>query len=102
MLTVEHRAAAAIAGITLELTQCDDALALQPVHADPQHKRSVEPASVEQRITAALAGAAKPWPFSELRASCRVRAATLYERLAAMTANGIIVKSADGYCLAGN
>ncbi len=101
-LTVEHRAAAAIAGITLELAQRDDALALQPVQADPQYKHSVVRASVDQRITAALAGAAKPWPFSELRASCRVRAATLYERLAALTANGIIVKSADGYSLAGS
>ena len=102
MLTVEHRAAAATPSVTLELAQRDRALALQPVEADPQHKRSVEHTSVEQRITTALAGAAKPSPFSELRASCRVRATTLYECLAAMTANGIIVKSADGYWLAGN
>ena len=40
-LTVEHRAAAAIAGITLELAQRDDALALRPVQADPQPNRSV-------------------------------------------------------------
>jgi hypothetical protein len=101
VLTVEYRAAAAMPGVTLELTQRDDALALQPVQADPQPKRFVEQASVDQRITAALAGAAKPWPFSELRASCHVRATTLYERLAVMTAAGIIVKSADGYCLTG-
>ena len=102
VLTVEHRAAAAIAGITLELTQRDDTLALQPVQADPQPKRSVEQASVDQRITAVLADASQPQPFSELRASCRVRATTLYQRLAAMTAAGIIVKSADGYCLTGS
>jgi AAA domain len=102
VLTVEHRAAAAIAGITLELTQRDDALALQPVQADPQPKPSVEQASVDQRITAVLADGSQPRPFSELRASCRVRTTTLYQRLAAMTAAGIIVKSADGYCLAGS
>ena len=102
VLTVEHRAAAAMPGVTLELTQRDDTLALQPVQADPQPKPSVEQASVDQRITAALAGAAKPRPFSELRASCRVRATTLYQRLAAMTAAGIIVKSADGYYLTGS
>jgi len=102
VLTVEHRAAAAMPGVTLELTQRDDALALQPVQADPQPKRSVEQASVDQRITAVLAAASRPQPFSELRASCRVRATTLYQRLAAMTAAGIIVKSADGYCLTGS
>jgi hypothetical protein len=96
-LTVEHRAAAAIAGITLELTQRDDALALRPVQADPQPNRS---GSVDQRITAVLADASQPRPFSDLRASCRVRATTLYERLGAMIAAGTIVKSADGYRLA--
>jgi hypothetical protein len=102
VLTVEHRAAAAMPGVTLELTPRDDALALQPVQADPQPKRSVEQASVDQRITAVLADASQPRPFSELRASCRVRTTTLYQRLAAMTAAGIIVKSADGYCLTGS
>jgi hypothetical protein len=87
-------------GVTLELAQRDNALALEPVHADPQPDRNVEPTSVDQRITAALADGEQPKPFSELRASCRVRTTTLYERLAAMTAAGIVVKSPDGYCLA--
>jgi len=99
-LTVEHRAAAAIPGITLELAQRNDALALRPVQADPQPNRSVQQDSVDQRITAVLTDAREPQPFSDLRASCRVRATTLYERLAAMIAAGIIVKSADGYRLA--
>jgi len=97
VLTVEHRAAAAISDVTLELTQRDNALALQPVQAE----RRVEPQSVDQRITAALAEGAQPRPFAALRAACRVRTTTLYERLAAMTAAGLVVKSADGYCLAG-
>ena len=100
VLTVEHRAAAAMPGVTLELAQRDDALALQPVEADCQPESRVEPISVDQRIAAALADGGKPRPFSELRASCRVRTTTLYERLAAMTAAGLVVKSADGYCLA--
>ena len=100
VLTVEHRAAAATPGVTLELVQRDDALALHPIQADPHPGRRAEPISVDQRITAALADGGKPRPFSELRASCRVRTTTLYERLAAMTAAGLIVKSADGYCLA--
>ena len=100
VLTVEHRAAAATPGVTLELAQRDDALALHPVQANPQSQSRSAPISVDQRITAVLADGGKPRPFSELRASCRVRTTTLYERLAAMTAAGLIVKSADGYRLA--
>ena len=101
VLSVEHRAAAATPGVTLELIQRDDALALEPVQSDLQSERRVEPTSVDQRITAALADGDQPQPFATLRASCRVRTTTLYERLAAMTTAGIVVKSADGYSLAG-
>ena len=100
VLAVEHRTAAAMSTVTLELAQHDDALALQAVQSDPRPESRAEPISVDQRITAALADAGKPRPFSQLRASCRVRTTTLYERLAAMTAAGLVVKSADGYCLA--
>jgi len=101
VLTVEHRAAAATPGVTLELIQRDNALALEPVQSELQSESRVETTSVDQRITAALAGGDQPRPFSELRASCRVRTTTLYERLATMTAAGLVVKSADGYSLAG-
>jgi RecA-family ATPase len=100
VLTVEHRAAAAIAGITLELTRRNDALALQPANADRQNEPRVEAMSIDQRIAAAMAEADQPRSFAELRASCRVRAKTLYQRLAAMTEAGTITKSADGYRLA--
>ena len=100
VLTVEHRAAAAMPGVTLELIQRDNALALEPVQTDHQPEHHVEPASVDQRITAALADGEQPRPFAELRTSCRVRTTTLYERLAAMIAAGLVVKSADGYSLA--
>src|SRR5271170_4630573 len=102
VLTVEHRAAAAMPSVTLELTERDNALALEPVQPDRQpDPKPAEPTSVDQRITAALADSGQPTPFSELRACCRVRTATLYERLAALTAAGLVVKSADGYCIAG-
>jgi RecA-family ATPase len=99
-LTVEHRAAAAIAAITLELVQRDDALALRPVQADHRNEPRGEATSIDQRIAALLEEAGQPRSFAELRASCRVRAKTLYERLAAMIAAGIIAKSASGYSLA--
>ena len=101
VLTVEHRAASAMPSVTLELAQRGGALALEPVQTARQSDpKTVEPISVDQRITAALAHSEQTTPFSELRASCRVRTATLYQRLAAMTAAGLIVKSADGYRIA--
>jgi hypothetical protein len=42
-----------------------------------------------------------PVPLAELLATCRVRNATLCERITALTAAGHLVRSADGYRLAG-
>ena len=39
-------------------------------------------------------------PFADLRACCRVRATTLYERLAVLADTGRVVKTDDGYRLA--
>ena len=49
---------------------------------------------------AALAEAEEPLPFADLRARCRVRAATLHERVGLLAAAGRIIKTADGYRLA--
>jgi len=96
-LTAEHRAAPAMPTVTLELAQRANALALEVIerHA-PQ---TPPPSSVDERITTALTAAAGPLPFSELRGLCRVRTASLYERLAALTTAGRIVKSEQGYRL---
>jgi hypothetical protein len=100
-LSVEHRAASAIPALTLELAQHADALALEVVERHSQPATALAPQSVDDRIAATLAEAGRPQPFADLRAICRVRTATLYERLAAMTSTGRIVKSAQGYRLAG-
>ncbi|HET8540411.1 MAG TPA: hypothetical protein VFL83_11115 [Anaeromyxobacter sp.] len=55
---------------------------------------------MDERITRALADAAGPVSLAALRASLRIRNATLYERLAALTAAGALVRSTDGYRLA--
>jgi hypothetical protein len=96
-LTVEHRAAPAMPTITLELAQRADALALEV--ADRRTPQAPPPSSVDERITMALTDLDHPLPFPELRSRCRVRTATLYERLAALTAEGRLVRSGDGYCL---
>ena len=99
ILTAEHRAAAAIPNLTLTLAQHADALTLEPVQAHEQPMPEAIPSSVDQRIIAALTNADRPRPFSELRAACRVRTATLYARLAAMADAGCIVKAEHGYRL---
>jgi hypothetical protein len=96
-LTVEHRAAPAIPTITLELAQHANALALEVLERRTQPTPA--PSSVDERITSALTNVGRPLPLSELRALCRVRNATLYQRLVALTAAGRLVKSAEGYRL---
>ena len=98
-LTVEHRAAPAMPAVTLELAQRANALALEV--SEPRTPQTPVPSSVDERITAALADVDRPLPFAELRARCRVRTATLYERLAALTATGRLGRTDQGYRLAG-
>ena len=97
-LTVEHRAAPSLAPIAIALTQRGPALALEAV--DRPEPETSGPTPVDERIIAALAGADGTMPFAELRALARIRAATLYERLAALTAAGRVVKTDAGYRLA--
>jgi hypothetical protein len=96
-LTVEHRAASPMSPVTLELAQHANALALEV--REPSRPPTPAPSSIDERITAALTDAKRPLPFAELRARCRVRNATLYDRLAALTAAGRIVRAAEGYRL---
>ncbi len=98
-LTVEHRAAPSLPAIALALTQRGDSLALEVLErgASPEPV----PTSVDERIVRVLADAGQPVPLADLRAACRVRNATLYERLAALTTAGDLVRSPDGYRLAG-
>ena len=100
-LSVEHRAAPAIPGLILELVERADALALEVIDRRAPSAPLVRSHATDHKILAALAEAGRPQPFADLRAACRIRAATLYERLAAMATAGRIVKSADGYRLAG-
>jgi hypothetical protein len=94
MLSVEHRAAPAVKPMKIELAEAGEALALQLVQSTDAPAPA--PSSLDERITAALAAAASPLPFAELRSKCRVRAATLYERLAVLTSTGRIVKCGEG------
>ena len=93
-LTVEHRAAPSRKPMRIELVQSGEALALQL--ANDRDPAPPVPSSLDERIASALADAASPIPFGELRSKCRIRAATLYERLSALAASGRIVKTGNG------
>ena len=97
-LTVEHRAAPSTPAIELELVSRNEALALEVLTSAPCE--SPASTSIDERITAALLDASQPLSISELRLLCRVRNATLYERLTAMTAAGRLHRGADGYRIA--
>ena len=97
-LTVEHRAAASIAPIALQLLESGDALALT---VGQRGKPIDQPAaSVEEKIIRALAASAAPLPLAALRASCQVRTATLCAALAALAKQTRVEKAAAGYRLA--
>ena len=97
-LTVEHRAASSLPGMTLELAQRGDALALEVRQSTSEP--APPPSSVDERITTALMSANRALPIAELRVICRVRNATLCKRLTALTQAGRLVRGAQGYRLA--
>jgi AAA domain len=99
-LTVEHRAAAAIPALTLELAQRAHALALEVIERPSANAHTPLPSSIDERIIDVLGSVAHPLPFTDLRALVRVRTATLYQRLAALAAQGHLLKSDHGYRLA--
>jgi hypothetical protein len=98
-LSVEHRAAPPLGPLDVALTQRGPALALEVVERTAQSAAAPR-TSLDDRIVAALAEAGSPIQFADLRERCRVRAATLYEHLAALSAAGRIAKTGDGYRLA--
>jgi hypothetical protein len=96
-LTIEHRAAPSPPSLALELQARGEAIALQL--AQPRSEPPPPPSSVDERIHAALREAAGALSIGELRSRCKVRNATIYERLASLIAAGQIVRTAQGYRL---
>jgi hypothetical protein len=100
ILAVEHRAAPSLKPMAIELAQRADALALEVV--DRPQPAPAPQVSLDERIIAALAATDRALPFAELREHCRVRTATLRERIGALSASGRIVKSDAGWRPVGN
>ncbi len=97
-LTVEHRAAPSLPPLALELAQRGEALALQ-LRTGSAPTPPPPPSSIDERITQALLAAGRPVPVTELRELCRVRNATLHERLTVLTRSGQLLRDDQGYRL---
>jgi hypothetical protein len=98
-LTVEHRAAASITGITLALAGGGDGLALCVTE-----RRTAAPSpllSAADRVARTLAEATTPLTVAALRRACRIRTSTLCAILSDLVAAGRARRTAAGYLAAG-
>jgi hypothetical protein len=99
-LSIEHRAAPCVDGLAVELHQqqgCGLALRLADPEADPPALAT----SLLDRVEQTLASAQAPLTRDDLRRACSVRMTTLGEALAKLIVQGRVLKSSNGYRLAG-
>lgn len=101
-LSVEHRAAAAITAVSLQLAIDGDAIALTTVEraAASATTAITAPITLADKIEAQLADAAAPLTAAALRKLCRVRNARLTTALTDLVAAGRVRKDATGYVIA--
>ena len=98
-LSVEHRAAAAIAAVSLQLAIDGDAVALSAIDRETAAVVITEP-TLAEKIEAQLANANEPLTAAAIRKHCRVRNATLTIALTELVDAGRIRKDATGYAIA--
>jgi len=102
-LSVEHRAAASISAVALQLDTAEEAVALAAV--DRAAPGPVTPPATDisagQRILAALEDADAPLSATALRSRCQIRNATLQAALAVLVADGKVRRDRAGYALVG-
>jgi len=100
LMSVEHRAAAPIREVALELRVRGEIRSLEIVDRPIASDECQTFLSAADRIEHALAEVGEPMGVHELRKACRMRMASLCDALAELTADGRVVKCADGYQLA--
>ena len=100
-LTVEHRAAASITGITLTLEGNGDGLALRVTEHRPDADATSPRPSAQDRVARTLTEATAPLTVAELRRACRIRTSTLCGILATLITAGRVRRTAAGYLPAG-
>lgn len=105
-LSVEHRAAAAIAAVSLQLAIDGDTVALTAVDRAPTAPTPVAASqaapvadTLAQKIQTQLASAASPLTAAALRTLCKVRNATLTAALTNLVSAGRVRKDSTGYTI---
>lgn len=103
-LSVEHRAAASITALSVQLAVDGEAVALIADHPPADPAQGLAPPiagspTTEQTLEAHLAAATSPMTASALRKLCRVRNATVTAALADLVAAGRVRKDATGYVI---
>jgi hypothetical protein len=98
VLSLEHRASAPIAPLTLALQQSAQSAALQIVAATAPPSAS-EPPNHLERVLHVLHHADQPLSVAILRQRCKIRTQRLYEALAQLRAAHRVEKLPHGYCL---
>ena len=99
-LSVEHRAAAAISAVALQLAVSDDAVALAAIDQSAPEPATPAEISVEHRIVEHLEIATAPLTSTALRKLCQIRNVRMQAALAALVAGGQLRKERTGYVLA--
>ena len=106
-LSVEHRAAASITAVALQLAVDGEAVRLATVDrqvAEPEvlvaDPAGAGTSTAAQKIEAQLAAAASPLTAAVLRKLCRIRNATVTAALAALVVAGRVRKEGAGYVIA--
>ncbi len=100
-LAVEHRAAASITAVSLQLAIDGDAVALAAIErtAAAVPAAAVAPITLADKIEAQLASAGRPLTAAALRKLCRVRNASLTAALTELVAAARVRKDDAGYVI---
>jgi hypothetical protein len=96
-LSIEHRAAPGVDRLALTLKADPPALALEV--ANHQQEAPPVPPSCIERIQQVLAAAQVPLTQKHIRDTVRMRTRDVGQALAALVADGSVIKSAGGYRL---
>jgi len=96
-LAIEHRAAASSEGLALHLLAHGDGLALHLDDQTPSGHADPVPSSAVDRVDAILAEASAPLSLKALRASAKMRAATVSDALASLVTQGRAQRTDKGY-----
>jgi hypothetical protein len=99
-LTIEHRAAASVDGLSLALHADGDALSLRVVDAAVPAAAGPASTSPLERVERILADATTPLTQREIRDLAKIRAASVGDALTALVTDGRIVRTDGRYELA--